>query len=121
MWGLVCEVWFPMSAAHAQLLRVCPMQGWGLHRVFRGSGGIRRSYSRAEWLRPETEQALVLSLVGAWITCLRLIHGTSALAGTSVPQAFAFSSFEQIGLRVDLHDACRSRSFSAKIYNMVCI
>ena len=65
------------------------MQGWGLYRVFRGGDGIRCSCSRAEWLRPETEQALALSSVGAWITCLRLVHGTSALAGTLVPQAFA--------------------------------
>ena len=66
------------------------MQGWGLHRVLRGGDGIRCSCSRAEWLRPETEQALALSLVGAWITCLRLVHGTSALVGTLVPQIFAF-------------------------------
>ena len=43
---------------------------------------------RANRLRPETEQALVLSSVGAWITCLRLVHGTSVLIGASVPHAF---------------------------------
>ena len=43
---------------------------------------------RVNRLRPETEQALVLSSVGAWITCLRLVHGTSVLIGASVPHAF---------------------------------
>ena len=47
---------------------------------------------RANRLRPETEQALVLSSVGAWITCLRLVHGTSVLIGASVPHAFVTKS-----------------------------
>ena len=47
-----------------------------------------RSYRRANRLRPETEQALVLSSVGVWITCLRLVHGNSALVGALVPHAF---------------------------------
>ena len=35
--------------------------------------GCRGGYRRAYRLRPETEQAQVLPLVGEWITCLRLV------------------------------------------------
>jgi len=50
--------------------------------------GWQYSYRRTNRLRPETGQALVLSSVGVWKTCLRLVHGISALVGALVPHAF---------------------------------